>query len=208
MITNHLHNLPWNKADTPSLENFKLNWVFFQWDIFIKLAALCFSWVGEWRKCQMEFVTLHHEGRSLRRFCYLSDQTSFLVVCSDRISLLKSELTHYVFLQKCRKAPQKNKYGKFDEIAQVNILWTTHRRVFMHADFCFFSELHLCKYLYVSITTDSCCIFCDLTQFYTKGLHLMPLFFFSPLCVLPVGIQFVMIIESQCHFNRARFLPF
>lgn len=23
MITNHLHNLPWNKAATPSLENFK-----------------------------------------------------------------------------------------------------------------------------------------------------------------------------------------
>lgn len=46
-----------------------------------------------------------------------------LVVCSDRISLLlKSDLTHYVFLQKGREGPQRTKYGKFVAIAQVNIL--------------------------------------------------------------------------------------
>lgn len=146
MITNHLHNLPWNKADTPSLENFKLNWVFFQQDIFIKLAALYFSWVEERRRCQMKFVTSHHERRSHWRFCYLSDQTFFFSVCSHRISLsLKSDLTHYVFLQKGRKGTERTKYGKFDVIARVNILWPTHRRVLMLAAFCFFSELHLCK---------------------------------------------------------------
>lgn len=134
-----------------------------------------------------------------------------LVVRSDRISLLlKSDLSHHGFLQKGRKGPQRTKYGKFGLVAQILwiILWITHRRVLMQATFFFFfSELHLCKQLYVSTTNDSCCIFCDLTQFYTKGLYLMSILSF-PLCVLPVGIQFAMIIESQCHFNWGRFLPF
>lgn len=43
-----------------------------------------------------------------------------LVVRSDRISLLlKSDLSHHVFLQKGRKGPQRTKYGKFVLVAQI-----------------------------------------------------------------------------------------
>ena len=100
------------------------------------------------------------------------------VVCTDRFSvLLKSALTHYVFLQRGRKGPQRTKWGKADIIAQVNNLLPTHRRVFAHASFCFWSELNLCKGLYVSNTTANCCIFCDFVHFYIPGLHLISTLF-------------------------------
>lgn len=151
---------------------------------------ICYS--ASWRKITQEIPSAYQT------------QHLSLVACSDRISvLLKSTLTHYLFLQRGRKGPQRTKYGKSDIITQVNILLPTH------ASFCFCAELNLCKDVYVSITTDSYCIFCDFTHFYTKGLHLIILFYFIlPPCVLPIGIRFVMLLKSQCHFNWGRFLPF
>lgn len=95
----------------------------------------------------MKFVTLHHEGKITQEIpSAYQTQCLSLMVCSDRISLLlKSSLTHYVFLQRGRKGPQRTKYGKSDIIMQVNVLLPTGRRVLVHASFCFCSELNLCK---------------------------------------------------------------
>lgn len=89
---------------------------------------ICYS--ASWRKITQEIPSAYQTQRLA------------LMVCSDRISLLlKSSLTHYVFLQRGRKGPQRTKYGKSDIIMQV----PTERRVLVHASFCFCSELNLCK---------------------------------------------------------------
>lgn len=134
-----------------------------------------------------------------------------LVLCSDRITLLlKSALTHYVFLQRGRKGPRRTKDGESDRVNQVNILLPTLRKVLVHAFFCICSELNLRKDLYVSITTDAQdgASFVIL-QTSKQNDSLISLFYFVlPLCIFPIGIQFVIILKSQCHFNWVRFLPF
>lgn len=94
----------------------------------------------------------NHTGDS---FC-LSDPTSFFSAAEDRITLLlKSALTHYVFLQGGRKGPQRTNYGESGSITQVNILLPTLRKVLVLAFFCICSELNLYNDLYISITTDA-----------------------------------------------------
>lgn len=121
--------------------------------------------------------------------------------CSNRIFTVFQTLTHYEFLGRGRKGPQRTTYGKPDVIIQVNILLSP-QRMFVHASVCFSLDLNLCNGFCVSITTDSCCIFIDFTHYYTIGLNLNPLFYFIvPFCVLPVGILFVLVFKSQCYFK-------
>lgn len=50
--------------------------------------------------------------------------------------------THYVFLERGRKGPQRTMHRKLDVIIQVNILLSP-QRMFVHASFCFSLDLNL-----------------------------------------------------------------
>lgn len=105
------------------------------------------------------------------------------MVCSDRISLLlKSSLTHYVFLQRGRKGPQRTKYGKSDIIMQVNVFATPREK---SARACFFLLLlrakSLQRFMFPSQLT-AAASFVILHTSIPEGLHLISLFYFAPLC--------------------------
>jgi len=67
--------------------------------------------VGEERNYLMKFAILNHDGKSHRKFLLPVRPSNFLewYALTGFSVLLKSALTHYVFLQRGRKGPQRTK---------------------------------------------------------------------------------------------------
>lgn len=114
MITNRLHSLPRNKADTPSLENFKSSLSVFSMRCIYEAGSTMLQRGGRGQKLPDE-IGYSASRRKITQEIPSAYQTQHLslVACSDRISvLLKSTLTHYLFFAERQERTPKNEIWK------------------------------------------------------------------------------------------------